>query len=66
MCSYEKAWRPRELSPWCAVFSQHDLEVRLPYLQYIIDAYYYVILDFGVSGGFRVLLRRRIRLPNQL
>ena len=27
MCSFDKAWRPKELSPWCAVFSRDDLEV---------------------------------------
>ena len=27
MCSFEKAWRPKKLSPWCSVFSKEDLEV---------------------------------------
>ena len=27
MCSFEKAWRPKKLSPWCAAFSEEDLEV---------------------------------------
>ena len=27
MCSFDKAWRPKKLSPWCAAFSQSDLEV---------------------------------------
>ena len=27
MCSFDKAWRPKDLSPWCAVFSEEDLQV---------------------------------------
>jgi hypothetical protein len=27
MCSFDKAWRPKDLSPWCAVFNEDDLQV---------------------------------------
>jgi multiple inositol-polyphosphate phosphatase/2,3-bisphosphoglycerate 3-phosphatase len=27
MCSFDKAWRPKDLSPWCAVFNEEDLQV---------------------------------------
>lgn len=30
MCSFDKAWRPKKLSAWCAAFSQSDLEVSHP------------------------------------
>lgn len=28
MCSFDKAWRPKKRSPWCAVFSEEDLKVK--------------------------------------
>lgn len=27
MCSYDKAFKPNEVSPWCAVFTEEQLKV---------------------------------------
>ena len=43
MCSFDKAWRPKKLSPWCAAFSRHDLEV----LEYREDLEYFYEDGYG-------------------
>lgn len=60
MCSFDKAWRPKDLSPWCAVFSQQDLEV-YEFIDFILLLlFHFCTIDIRVPRGPRVLLRRWI------
>jgi len=43
MCSFEKAWRPKKLSAWCAVFNEEDLEI----IEYREDLDYYYEDGYG-------------------
>jgi len=49
MCSFEKAWRPKKLSPWCAVFSENDLEI----LEYREDLDYYYEDGYGYEINYK-------------
>ncbi|KAE9536777.1 hypothetical protein AGLY_006839 [Aphis glycines] len=46
-CKYEKAWYIQSRPPWCAVFTQYDLEI----LEYIEDLKYYYANGYGNSIG---------------
>ena len=48
-CSFETAWNPSRLSPWCAVFSQNDFEV----LEYHQDLDYYWIDGYGFEITYK-------------
>lgn len=49
MCSFEKAWRPKKLSPWCAVFSEDDLEI----MEYREDLEYYYEDGYGYEINYK-------------
>ncbi|XP_069691313.1 multiple inositol polyphosphate phosphatase 1-like [Periplaneta americana] len=42
-CRFEKAWRVKELSPWCAVFSEEELKI----LEFRDDLKYYYFLGYA-------------------
>ncbi|PSN48762.1 hypothetical protein C0J52_05187 [Blattella germanica] len=44
-CSFEKAWRLNEVSPWCAAFSKDDLEI----WEYYNDLKYYYNTGYGIA-----------------
>jgi len=48
MCSFDKAWRPKKLSPWCAAFSREDLEI----LEYREDLEYFYEDGYGHSINY--------------
>lgn len=48
MCSFEKAWRPKKLSAWCAVFSEEDLEI----MEYREDLDYYYQDGYGYEINY--------------
>ncbi|KAK4014322.1 hypothetical protein OUZ56_026848 [Daphnia magna] len=43
MCLFNKAWHPKKLSPWCAVFSKDDLKI----LEYREDLEFYYENGYG-------------------
>ena len=49
-CSFETAWNPSELSPWCTIFSEEDFKV----LEYHTDIDYYYMHGLG----FEITIRR--------
>ncbi|KAF5284394.1 hypothetical protein FQA39_LY17069 [Lamprigera yunnana] len=49
MCRYEKAWYPRDLSPWCAAFNVKQLKL----LEYGEDLKYYYKYGYGNPSNLR-------------
>ncbi|XP_032795585.1 multiple inositol polyphosphate phosphatase 1 [Daphnia magna] len=48
MCSFDKAWRPKDLSAWCAVFNENDLQI----LEYREDLEYFYEDGYGYSINY--------------
>jgi multiple inositol-polyphosphate phosphatase/2,3-bisphosphoglycerate 3-phosphatase len=48
-CSFETAWNPEQLSPWCSPFSEEDLKV----LEYHQDLDYYWIDGYGYELTYK-------------
>lgn len=50
MCSYDKAFKPNEVSPWCAVFTEEQLKI----LEYQEDMYYYYRHGYGMPINLKI------------
>jgi len=48
-CSFETAWNPSKLSPWCSAFDEADLKV----MEYHQDIEYYWIDGYGYELTYK-------------
>lgn len=49
-CRFDKAWHVKEISPWCAVFSEEELKV----MEYREDLLYYYYAGYGMDLNTQV------------